>query len=187
MKLKEIAGGKNFGGRNNPFCSLSGLTNHDSSVHALWRARAAAAQTELYLELILIWESEHQFFFSLASDLLQSVLWATETKHTGKRKRSVKSVTRHNEEHSNDDCWDGGTGRVSEGVGGSSQPRQADILNRHPPRDGSQLHGGVTPLTIHSDGACANAGGPSPCLPACLMKGKWAPEHRGKRKRLSAE
>lgn len=66
--------------------------------------------------------------------------------------------------------------------GGAPQPRQTDILNRHPPRDGSQLHGGVAPLTIHSDGTCANADGPSPCLPACLMKGKWAPQHRGKRK-----
>lgn len=68
------------------------------------------------------------------------------------------------------------------GRGASPQPRRADILNRHPPRDGSQLHGGVTPLTIHGDGACANTGGPPPCLPACLMKGKWAPEHRRKRK-----
>lgn len=179
MKLKEIAGG-NFGGRrrNNPFCSLSGVTNHDSAACASWRTRAAAAQTELYLEVILIWKSEWRGGF-FASDLWQSVLWATEIKHAGKGKRSVESVTRHNEEHSNDDCWEGGLGGW---WGGSPQPWQTGILNRHPPRDGSQLHGGATPLTIHGDGTCANAGGPSPCLPACLMKGKWAPEHRGKRK-----
>lgn len=67
MKLKEIAGegGGGFGGRrrNNQFCSLSGVTNHDSAACASWRTRAAAAQTELYLEVILIWKSERRVFF----------------------------------------------------------------------------------------------------------------------------